>query len=223
MEKRFERNIPAISEAEQALLKTRHAAIIGCGGLGGYIIEFLARCGIGALTVVDGDCFDETNLNRQTLALPGLVGCGKSEAAEKRINAIDPGIKVRRVDEFFTAENAEEILADVDIVMDALDNIASRLVLEDECAKRGLSLVHGAIQGWMAQVCIVRPGSGMLHSYYGKATGHGSKSVLPHVPPFCAAMQSGEAIKHLCGRKTDIEGKLLIADLQAMEFFNMEI
>ena len=223
MEKRFERNIPAISEAEQALLKTRHAAIIGCGGLGGYIIEFLARSGIGALTVVDGDCFDETNLNRQTLSLPSLIGCGKAEAAEKRINAIDSGIKVRRVDEFFTAENAEEILAGVDIVMDALDNIASRLVLEDECAKRGISLVHGAIQGWMAQVCVVRPGSGMLHSYYGNAAGHGSKSVLPHVPPFCAAMQSGEAIKHLCGRATDIEGQLLIADLQAMEFFNIEI
>lgn len=223
MEQRYSRNIPTISEAEQSLLGTKRVAVIGCGGLGGYLIEFMARAGVGAMTVVDGDFFEESNLNRQTLSLPELIGVSKARAAALRIKAIDPAIDVRSFETFFGAENAGEILAEADIVLDALDNIPSRLVLEDECAKRGITIVHGAVQGWMAQVCVVKPGSGMLHTYYGAASGNCVKSVLPHVPPFCAALQSGEAIKLLCGRATELEGSLLVADIQSMEFMSIQI
>ena len=80
MEQRFSRNIPTISEAEQSILRQKRVAIIGCGGLGGYLAEFMARVGVGAITVVDGDSFEETNLNRQNLSLPALIGRGKAEA-----------------------------------------------------------------------------------------------------------------------------------------------
>ena len=141
MERRFIRNIPTITEAQQSLLRTKCAAIIGCGGLGGYAAEMLARSGVGALTVCDGDMFEESNLNRQNLALPGNLGQNKALAAAERIRAIDEGIALRAFPEHFTAENAGEILAGVDIVIDALDSVPSRILLEDECAGRKLPTI----------------------------------------------------------------------------------
>ncbi|MBQ8263728.1 MAG: HesA/MoeB/ThiF family protein [Oscillospiraceae bacterium] len=224
MEQRFKRNIPTISEEEQALLRTKRAVIIGCGGLGGYIAEFLARAGVGGLTLVDGDVFEESNLNRQTLALECNIGMSKAKAAAERVKTIDSAIDVRFAEEFFTAENAAEILKDADIVMDALDNIPARLLLEDECAARGLILVHGAVQGWAAQVCVSEAGSGVLHRIYGSSTGgHADKSVLSPVPPFCAAMQCAEALKKLCGRKSEAEGKLIAADMRSMDIVCIEL
>lgn len=224
MEQRFIRNIPSISEAEQRALRTKRAVILGCGGLGGYNAEILARTGLGALTLVDGDCFEESNLNRQLLSLPSLIGSGKARAAGERIRAIDPAIELRCFDEFFTAENADEILADADIVLDSLDNIPSRLLLEDKCAEKGISIVHGAVGGWMAQVCVVRPGDGYLRRIYGSTRGENvNKSLLPAVAPLCASLQCAEAVKLLCGRTSGLEGKLLMADVRNMEFFTLEL
>lgn len=218
MEQRFIRNIPAISEAEQSLLREKRAVIIGCGGLGGYIAELLARAGLGGITVADGDIFEESNLNRQLLSNGDNLGVNKALAAAERIKAIDPSIDVRCFDEHFGAENAGAILAQADIVMDALDSASSRLLLEDECAKRGLTLVHGAVQSWTAQVCVVPPGSGVLRRLYGEATGDGEKSVLSPVPAFCASLQCAEALKLLCGRCSELEGRLLAADMLGMDF-----
>ena len=81
MEKRFLRNIPAITEAEQTLLGQKTVAVVGCGGLGGYLIEFLGRVGVGTIRVIDGDGFEETNLNRQLISEPALLGVNKAEAA----------------------------------------------------------------------------------------------------------------------------------------------
>ncbi len=223
MEQRFIRNIPTISEGEQLSLRSKRAVIVGCGGLGGYIAEFMARAGVGGLAVVDGDCFEESNLNRQTLALPSNIGESKARAAEARIKAIDPAIDVRCFEEFFTAENADAILDGADIVLDALDNIPARLLLEDKCAEKGLCLVHGAVQGWSAQICLVEPGDNMLHRLYGEVSAAGSKSVLPPVPPFCAALQCAEALKKLCGRATELKGRLLVADVQTMDFVAVEL
>lgn len=223
MEQRHIRNVPAISVEEQRLLRRKRVLIVGCGGLGGYLAEFMARAGVGAVTVVDGDRFEESNLNRQLLSLPELLGASKAAVAAGRIKAIDPSIEVRSFEEFFSGDNAEKIMDGADIVLDALDNVPSRLLLEDECAGRGLMLVHGAVQGWMAQVCVVKPGSALLHSYYGSAAVEDSKSVLPHVPALCAALQSAEAIKLLCGRSTELEGRILVADTQGPDFMSMGI
>ena len=224
MEQRFIRNIPSISEGEQRLLRTKRAVVLGCGGLGGYNAEILARIGIGALTLVDGDCFEESNLNRQLFSLPSLIGFPKATAAAERVAAIDPTIEVRSFAEFFTAENANKILSGADIVLDSLDNIPSRLLLEDKCAEKGISIVHGAVGGWMAQLCVVRPGDGFLHRIYGSSNGENvNKTLLPAVAPLCASLQCAEAVKALCGRKSELEGKLLLADLQSMSFHSIEL
>ena len=73
MDERYSRNLPAVSEEEQAVLARRRVLVAGCGGLGGYLIEYLARMGVGEITAVDGDLFEPSNLNRQLLAVPELA------------------------------------------------------------------------------------------------------------------------------------------------------
>jgi len=218
MEQRFIRNMPALSEGEQSLLREKRAVIIGCGGLGGYAAELLARAGVGALTLCDGDRFDESNLNRQVLALPGNLGANKALAAAERVKAIDEGIALCVFPEFFAVENAEKILSGADIVIDALDNAASRLYLESECARRGLWLVHGAVEGFHMQLCAVEPGSGVLARLYAGVPERQGKCALAPTAAVCAGMQCAEALKLLCGRESGLNGKLLVGDMESMEF-----
>lgn len=218
MEARYERNIPSLSPEEQELLAHKRVLIVGCGGLGGNIIENLARMGVGELTVADGDVFEESNLNRQVLSAPEMLGRSKVRAASERIRWIDPKIRVHAVDAFFSETNADELVSGQDLVIDALDNVASRLLLEDTCAKHGVMLVHGAIQGWSAQASVIKPGSGILHRLYGSEGTYPGKTSTSFTPAFCAAIESAEAIRLLCGHASPLEGKVLLVDLREMHF-----
>ena len=217
MEPRYERNIPAVSPEEQAVLSGKRVLVAGCGGLGGYIIEYLARMGVGELTVADGDVFEPSNLNRQLLSGSDTLGKGKAAVAAARIGNVNPSVKVIAVDSFITRENADRLTAGQDLVMDALDSAEARLVLEDACSRQGVTIVHGAILGWQAQVTVVRPGSGVLRRLYGTDYVAESRTSLPFAPAFCAALQTAEAVKLLCGRPSSLDGMLLMADLRYMD------
>ena len=169
IKERHSRNIPALSEDDMGKLADSRVLVAGCGGIGGSVIEHLARIGIGAITVVDGDSFDESNLNRQILCTPDNLGCSKAAAAAERVSLIDPSIRVKAVCEPIVKENAAGLLKDADLVIDALDSVESRLMLEDAAADAGIFIVHGAIRGWDLQVMLVPPGSGLLRSLYAGA------------------------------------------------------
>ena len=218
MKERHSRNIPAVSEEEMAKIGTSRVLVVGCGGLGGNIIEYLTRVGIGSLTVVDGDVFEESNLNRQILSTSENIGKKKALAAAERVKAIDPSVSVTPVCEFLTKENARELMADVDLVIDALDNASARLILEDAASEAGLAIVHGAICGWDLQAMLVPPGSGMLHQMYTEDYVPSTKTSLPVTPAICAAVEASVAIQYLCGRKTALENNLLIGSLIDMNF-----
>ena len=218
MEERYSRSIPAVSAEEQATLAQKRVLVAGCGGLGGYLIEYLARMGVGELTAVDGDVFEPSNLNRQLLSAEALLGTSKALAARERVRAVNPAVAVRAVEAFLDEENADGLVEGQDLVLDALDNIPARLVLEDACARQGVPIVHGAIQGWSAQVAVVPPGSGALRRLYGRMAAPADKTSLPFTPAFCAAAQAAEAVKLLCGRPPALEGKLLLADLRRMDW-----
>ncbi|MGE4277068.1 MAG: ThiF family adenylyltransferase [Lawsonibacter sp.] len=218
MEARYQRNIPAISEAEQEVLGQKHVLIVGCGGLGGYLVEYMTRMGVGGITAVDGDVFDESNLNRQLLSSVPQLGCSKAFAAKERAQGINPAVAFQAVREFFNRENADALVQGHDLVLDALDNIPARWLLEDVCTRQSVPVVHGAIHGWSAQVLVVEPGSGLLHRLYPKDVPSIDKSSLPFTPPFCAALQAAEAVKLLCGRSTELSGKLLLADLLSLDW-----
>lgn len=217
MEAPFDRNFPALTQQEQRQLWESHVCVVGCGGLGGYIIEYLARVGVGRLTVVDGDRFEPSNLNRQLLCTQPLLGSLKAEAAAARIRSIHPEITVKAIADFFTQENADDLLTGCDLVMDGLDSPRSRLILETHCESLGVPIVHGAIRGWNAQVAVCPPGSGLLHRLYSGVEPPANKSSLSFTAAFCAALQCAEAIKLLCHRDAPLTGKLLIMDLLSLK------
>jgi len=220
MDNSFIRNIGALTEEECFLLKQKKVFVAGCGGLGGNIIEYLTRIGIGEIVACDGDSFDETNLNRQLLSRTDNLGHPKAIEAEKRAKSIFSEIKFNAVTEFLTEENCEKLIKGCDIVIDALDSVKARKILVSACGKMNIPLVHGAIEGWCAQVAVVMPKSGVIDKLYpaGVENIMPSKSSLSFTPAFCASLQTAEAIKLLCGRDSVLVNKVLFADISTNEY-----
>ena len=217
MERRYERNLPALSEAECLLLRKKRVLIVGCGGLGGHIIDQLARIGIGSLKVVDGDVFDESNLNRQLLSDVTRLGVSKAKAAADHIARVNPAVAVEAVDVFMSAENVQELIADCDVVIDALDNISSRRILSAACAKANIPYVYGAIQGWVAQAALSMPEDKLIEQLFSEEIEIRDKSVLSFTPALCASIQAALCVKHLVGRPVET-GTIYYFDLLNQEF-----
>ena len=217
MEPRYARNIPALTEEECLALQKKRVLVVGCGGLGGHIIDQLARIGVGKLRVVDGDVFEATNLNRQLLSQVPLLGVSKAKAAQAHIAQVNPDVAVEAVEEFLTAENAARLIADCDVVMDALDNIPSRKVLARACEKAGIPYVYGAIQGWISQAAISMPGDSLIEKLFPDDVIIRDKSVLSFTPAMCAAMQVSLCVKLLTGRSANT-GTVYYFDLLNQEF-----
>lgn len=215
MQQRYQRNLGALTPEECERLNGSHVCVVGCGGLGGYIIEFLARVGVGSLTVVDGDVFDETNFNRQLLSKEALIGHGKAAAAAEHVAEINSTVNVRAVSEFLTNDNAEAILGGCDLAVDALDSIAARRLLASACAKQGIPMIHGAVRGWNAQISVIPPREGAIDALYTKQMKQPSAPTpcLAFTPALAAAIEAAEAVKVLLGRSPDLTGKLLLIDL----------
>ena len=217
MEARFQRNIPALTEEECLLLKGKHVLVVGCGGLGGHIIDLLTRVGVGALRVVDGDVFEPTNLNRQLLSDTEVLGKSKAAVAAEHIRRVSPDTAVEAVDRFMTEENVRELIRDCHIVMDALDSIPARRILARACAEAGIPYVYGAIQGWVAQAAVSMPGDGLIDKLFPREVEIRDKSVLSFTPALCASVQAALAIKFLTGRPVQT-GTVYHFDLLDQEF-----
>ena len=203
MEPRYARNIPALTSEECALLRQKRVLVVGCGGLGGHIIDQLARIGVGFLRVVDGDVFDPSNLNRQLLSNVSVLGQGKAKVAAEYITRINPNTRVESVEAFLTEDNGKALVADCDIVMDALDNVSSRRALANACAQANIPYVYGAIQGWVAQAAVSMPGDNLIGKLFPEEVDIRDKSVLSFTPALCASMQVALCVKLLVGRPLD--------------------
>lgn len=217
MQSRYTRNIPALTEAECSLLQTKKVAVIGCGGLGGHLIDQLVRIGIGSIRVVDGDVFEETNLNRQLFSEVPLLGCSKAKAAEDRILRVNPSVQAEAVAEFLGEKNADQIISGCDAVLDGLDNVEGRLILSAACEKAGIPYIFGAIQGWVAQAAISMPGDALVKTLYPEGTVIRDKSVLSFTPALCASLQVALCTKLLTGRAVET-GTVFYFDLLNQEF-----
>ncbi len=222
---RYYRNIASLGFEGQARLLSSTAAVVGAGGLGGLIIELLARIGVGRLVLIDGDSFTEDNLNRQLLCREGDVGRKKVERAAERAAEVNSAIEVAAHPVFLTAENSAGLLSGAEVVIDALDRIPVRILLEKAASRLGVPLVHGAIGGFMGQVSTVRPGAETLSAavYRGREeeSPRGIESVLgtpTPTPAVAASLEAMEAVKLLLGRGTPLTDELLYFDLDSSEF-----
>ena len=217
MDGRYARNIPALTRAECEVLRQKRILVVGCGGLGGHIIDQLARIGVGFLRVVDGDVFEASNLNRQLLSSVPLLGVSKAKAAADHIARVNPDVAVEAAEAFLSESNAESLLENCDIVMDALDNIPSRRILAAACEKASIPYIYGAIQGWVAQAAISMPGDQLIDKLYPEEIEITDKSVLSFTPALCASMQVSLCIKLLLGRSVET-GTVYYFDLLNQEF-----
>jgi molybdopterin/thiamine biosynthesis adenylyltransferase len=219
---RYVRNREIISVKDQLHLAKTRVVVIGAGGLGGQVILLLGRMGIGQLTVVDYDVFDETNLNRQALSGERSLGKSKSQTAVETIGFINPGIKVIPYEVKLDSSNASEILAGADVVVDALDNVPDRLLLERETKRLGIPLVHGALAGFEGQVMTIFPEDPGLKHLYGREVGHIDKSKSPEsvmgvptlTPSLIATLQAMEVLKIVLGRGRVFRNAMLYVDLE---------
>jgi molybdopterin/thiamine biosynthesis adenylyltransferase len=218
---RYQRNRQSLSVEQQSELFNSRVVVIGCGGLGGYVLEELARLGVGHIVAVDFDFFEENNLNRQILATFKNFNILKVAAAADRIANINPAVQVTTYNEPFAEENAAAILEGCNVCVDALDSIPARLLLSRYCSMLGIPLVHGAICGWYGQVTTQYPGEDTLEAYYrssssakGMETVYGNPAFTPAVT---ASIQVAEVSKVLLRVGSVLRRKLLCINLLDME------
>lgn len=225
---RYGRNIGTIGLDGQLKMLAARVAVVGAGGLGGNVIELLARQGVGYLRIIDGDTFAAHNLNRQLLATEASLGRPKAVVAVERVTAVNPDVTAEAVAAMLDAGNADDLLAGVDVAVDALDTISSRLLLAAACRRRGLPLVHGAIAGFTGQVTTIMPDGPGLEKIYppGRSADRGVELGLGNpapTPAFTAALQAQEVVKLITGIGQPLAGRLLFFDteINLFEIFNL--
>lgn len=230
-ENRYQRNFNTLLFEEMEKLKNCHVCVVGCGGLGGYLVEMLARIGIGQITAIDGAVFEESNFNRQILSQEHLLGKSKALTAKSRVEAINSEVNCIAVPEFLTKENGNRLIRGrkgdsdgFDLVMDGLDGIKARLLLAEFCEEAEIPLIHGAIAGWFGQVSVIFPGDGTMERLYPNRMehqDHGAERELGNpsfIPAVVAGIQVSQGIKVLLERGEDLRGQLLSIDLLSDEY-----
>lgn len=218
---RYSRNQSTLTEEDQSRLARARVCIVGCGGLGGYLIEASARLGVGHLTLVDGDVFDESNLNRQLLSTMENLGTSKVRAAAARVKAINPEVSLNVVEAYVTEDNFEACLNGHDVVLDGLDSISARRLVQRGASKYQSVFIHGAIAGWYGQVSTIYPGEDTLERIYGNKEGAGAEKSLGNpafIPPLVAGIQVAEMVKVLLGKTPTLRHQLLYLDLLNHEY-----
>ena len=234
------RQMSIVTRSEQERFKEAKITVIGCGGIGGETIEMLARMGIGELVLVDKDAFDLSNLNRQTLASIADLGLDKNAVAAEKVRLINPYVKVTTFNEHVDQSNIDKIIGDSDIVIDALDNVLTRVIVSRKAKEKGIPYIHGAIHGTLGQITVFLPNSDKTYEEMfnlpslGKElndeTVEALKNVTSGVPPvigptpnLIGCLEAMEAYKIITGvGKVTVAPKILTFDLLDLGSFSLD-
>lgn len=223
--KRYSRHLslPEIGIDGQSKLRDAKVLIVGAGGLGSPVALYLAAAGVGNICIIDGDVVDLSNLQRQIIHSTSDVGRAKVESASQSITALNPGVKVEAISGLLTADNAASLMADYDIIVDATDSLATKLLINDTCVALGKPFVHGGMYRYMGQAMTYVPGSPCYRCLFA-----GEEPVQPGneavAGPFGAVagilgcIQAAEVIKYITGIGRLLTGRLLRFDALTMEF-----
>ena len=226
------------SEEEQEILRTTPIVIIGCGGLGGTIIEQFVRAGFEELTIVDQDVFDETNLNRQVRSNLDTVGKSKVKITKSAMEQINPNINITDYDLTIDEKNISKILKGNKILVDAVDNVYTRVLISREAKQQGMIFVHSAVEKTMGQLSVFEPNSVSYEELFrlksvDKALDNDVKNYLlsisakkPQVlgvtPSIFGSLQVNETIKYILNKKDVVLApKVLMWDLFNMSSFRL--
>ncbi|WP_291321401.1 ThiF family adenylyltransferase [Desulfonatronospira sp.] len=218
---RYQRNSQTLSLTDQISLTRSAVLIVGCGGLGGNLCEYLVRMGVGKIVACDPDVFEESNCNRQILATSETLGKPKALAARQRALTINPLVEVVAVEDLVRVD----LLDSVQAVADCLGGADYRQELLEMAGNADLPLVSAGIAGWHALVCTTWPGESGIGEFMGKSTSsvENELGVLAPVASFAASLQAGELIRILTGVDPALRGSLLMADMARMRFSTVDL
>jgi adenylyltransferase/sulfurtransferase len=217
----------------QAKLISAKVLVVGAGGLGAPLLQYLAAAGVGTLGVIDDDAVDLSNLQRQVIHRTADIGTQKTASAKRALGEINPEVKVHTHDQRLSAANVERIMANYDVVADGSDNFATRYLVNDACYRLRKTLVSAAILRFDGQLSTYKAHHGAGHPCL--------RCIFPAAPsedavPSCAqagvlgslagtlgALQATEVVKEILGIGRSLSGRLLMYDALAGSFEEMAI
>jgi molybdopterin-synthase adenylyltransferase len=215
-------------EGQEKLAKSK-IAIVGTGGLGTVSSLYLSLAGVGDIRLIDQDTIETHNLHRQILYNPGDLHYPKTEIAAQRLQIINPLIKVEAISENVNAGNVERLLQGVDCVVDGLDNMVTRYLVNRICVKQRIPYVFGAAIGIEGNLSVFAPPeTGCLDCLMPNISDSdlmscSTRGVLGATAGIIGALQSMETIKLLTGIGSTLKGKLLVCDFSDMDFTTIDI
>lgn len=233
------RQMSLVDKSEQEKFKNAKITVIGCGGIGGETIEMLARMGVGELVLVDEDAFDLSNLNRQTLATVDDLGFDKSSVACKKVQKINPFVNVTSFNEHVDSSNVDEIIGNSNLVIDALDNVLTRVIVSRKTNEKKIPYIHGAIHGTLGQITVFLPNTKSYEEMFNlpslgkelteevieelKNVTSGVPPVIGPTPNLIGCLQAFEAYKIITGiGRVTVAPKILTFDLLDLGSFSIE-
>lgn len=223
---RFNRQImlPEIGTEGQKKICNASVLIVGLGGLGCPVSLYLAGAGVGCIGLADADCVSVSNLHRQLLYSYSQVGTPKVEAAYKRLSDIAPSTRFNLHANGITPENAEELIAQYDLIVDCCDNYATRFLLDKICNKLHKPWIFGSISAFQGMASLFSVDQTLRYADLFSDTETlcdspaASGGVIGPTPGVVGSIQAAEAIKFLAGGQTALAGRLLTIDLLTMNF-----
>lgn len=222
--------IPEVGVAGQSRLKAARVLLVGAGGLGSPAALYLAAAGVGTLGIVEFDTIDTSNLQRQVLYGSEDVGRLKLDVAVARLQQINPFVAVQRHDTRFDSDNAIDLVAGYDIVVDGSDNFATRYLVTDACALVGRPLVYGAVLRFEGQVSVFWPPHGPCYRCLfpeppppGMVASCAEAGVLGVLPGIVGSLQASEAIKLILGAGDPLIGRYLVVDALGASFRELSL
>jgi molybdopterin/thiamine biosynthesis adenylyltransferase len=214
-------------EGQRKLAKSK-VAVVGVGGLGTVSSLYLALAGVGHLRLIDQDTVETPNLHRQILYSLDDLHYPKAEVAAERLEKLNPLLKAEPVSENVNAGNVEKLLAGVDLVVDGLDNMFTRYLINRACVKMGVPYVFGAAIGIEGNLSVFAPPeTGCLECLLPNMSDADlmtcdTRGVVGATPGIIGAMQAMEAIKVLTGMGSPLKGKLMVCDFNDMYFTTVD-
>jgi len=214
---RYAKNLRSLTLAEQKHICESRVLVCGCGGLGGVLINLLARAGVGLLRLVDGGVFVPSNLNRQWWCDIQALSSLKAEVAGRQVRSINPLIEVEVLPTLMDENNAQSFVEGMDLVVDTLDDLAGHFLVAETAKRLGVSLIHAAATGWWGQISTFLPESFFdMHSVYGRGEEQSEPDevmgVLGPAPAVIGGLAAFEAIRLLSGRNSAYADQLLYLD-----------
>lgn len=222
--------MPEFGMDGQKRLKASSVLIVGTGGLGSPLALYLAAAGVGRLGLVDYDVVDESNLQRQIIHGQSTVGVAKTESAERRLKDLNPFLEITRYDVPLTSDNALEILAPYDVIIDGTDNFPTRYLVNDACVKLGKPNVYGSILRFEGQLSVFYAEEGPCYRCMfpeppppGLVPNCAEGGVLGVLPGTIGTMQATEAVKLITGIGDPMIGRMLLYDALEMSFMTIKV